>query len=520
MHSIRVELEAHFRAVSAFLLVVIFCFLSTDAMAGGISVGDQGAVAAGRSGAFVAKADDASAMEYNPAGLTALKGWQIYLSNRFGYDNQKFKRAALWDYTDSMAGPQYRTFSTVSNEKPFIALGPMLALSTDFGLDDWTFLIGAYAPPGVARKQFPRDVGEYEVGEDIDAGQRWMLTSLDTKILYYNLSVAWKLRDKFGVGVSLQWVDLAQLDLKLVVNGDDSPGLVTPVDNSFETEAHIQGSDHLGFSGIVGLWYRPVPAFQIAVSSRFVPTKIHADATLSLTPLQTDSTLEMGRLEEGSSEDDPILSLDGSDDITFSMTLPMELRAGFRYIHLRNDTEVFDLELDFRYEFWSQMDAYEIDGEGLWATMEQRNVEVGKIRIPKNWKNTFSVRLGGDFNVVDNRFKLRAGTFFETGAVNKPYAYADFMASHRLGWSAGFSLIFGKFDVALSYAYIIEIPFTVSESEGKIYQQMPGSKCEGPDYDDATYCDEHYIGQPAATANSGTYIGSYHFSSLALGYRF
>ncbi|MBN2718142.1 MAG: outer membrane protein transport protein [Deltaproteobacteria bacterium] len=503
-------------------LVAVCVLPATSANAGGIAVGEQGAVAAGRSGAFVAKADDASAMEYNPAGLTALKGWQLYLGNRFGYDNQQFRRAPLWEYPDELSGPRYRTFKTVSNEKPFILLGPMLALTTDFGLENWTFAIGAYAPAGVAQKQFPRDVGEIIDGEDIDAGQRFMLTRMDTKILYYNLSAAWKINEKFGVGVSLQWVDLAQLDLRLIVNGDDSPGLVTPVSHNFDMEARIQGSDHVGFSGVAGMWFRPIPAFQLGLSSRFVPTRLNASAKLSLSPAHedmADEPVDIGRFNADSS-DDLTGALDGSRDVAFSMTMPMELRGGARYIHFRNARELFDLELDVRLEFWSQNEAYRINGDGLYARFAGHTVEVGKITIPKNWKNTFSVRLGGDVNVVENRLKLRAGTFFETAAVDKAYAYVDFMASSRIGASAGASLTLGRFDIGVSYAYIIEIPFTVSETEGKIYQQMPGSQCEGPDYDDATLCNEHYMGQPSATANSGTYIGTYHFASLALAYRF
>ena len=500
-------------------LLVGLASFSTALQAGGIAVGDQGAVAAGRSGAFVAKADDASAIEYNPAGLTALKGWQLYLGNRFGYDNTQFKRAPLWDFNEYE--PTYRTFKTVSNEKPFILLGPMLALTTDFGLKNWTFAIGAYAPSGVARKQFPSDVGEIVDGEEISAGQRYMLTDMDTKILYYNFSVAWSPNPKFGIGVSFQWVDLAQLDLKMIVIGDTTDAVVTPVSHSVDMQAHLHGADHVGFSGILGLWYRPVRSFQFGFSSRFVPTKFEANAKLDLAPANdSNSTDSVSVGREIESDDNGPPKLDGNNDVKFSMTMPMEFRAGFRYINYRGDRELFDFELDARVELWSQNDAYRIDAGSMHAQYIGYDVPVGKIVIPKNWKNTFSLRLGGDVNIVDNRFKLRAGTFFESAAVDKAYAYVDFMASYRLGGSLGFSLTFGNFDVALSYAYIIEVPYTVSEKEGKIYQQMPGSPCEGPDYDDPEHCNEHYYGQPSATANAGTYIGSYHFSSLALSYKF
>jgi long-chain fatty acid transport protein len=470
---------------------------STSANSAGISVGDQGAVAAGRGGAFVAKADDFSAVEYNPAGLASQRGWQIYLSNRFGYADERFKRSTIWDYSEE----QVQSFEEVSNQKPWQLLGPMLGVSTDFGLDNWAFALGIYAPSGIASQRFPAD-----------GGQRYMLTGRDTKILYYNLSLAWKHKDVFGIGLSLQWVDLAQLDLRLAVNGDISPALVTPVSNFWDMEAHVEGADHVGFSGIVGMWLRPVPAFHVALSSRFVPTRFNADATLTLSPMDSNfnGTTEVTRDDSA------------DNNVVFSMTMPMEFRLGFRYIHLRNGVERFDLELDLRLELWSQMDKFEVDGDGLDASIEgiEQPVPIGIITIPKKWKNTFSARLGSDVTVVEKRLSLRAGAFFESAAASKEYAYVDFLASHRIGGSLGASVYMGNFELALSYSYVIEVPFTVKESEGKIFQQVPGSPCEGPNYDDSGLCDENYSGQPAATVNNGVFISTYHFSSLAVSYRF
>jgi len=483
--------------VAGCIFTVYVCATVTPVFAAGISVGDQGAVATGRSGAFVAKADDLSAIEYNPAGLASQRGWRIYLGNRFGYANERYKRSTIWDYSEG----RVQNFEEVSNRKPWQLLGPMMGVSTDFGLENWAFALGAYAPAGIASQRFPAD-----------GGQRYMLTGRDTKILYYNLSVAWKPNNVFGLGLSLQWVDLAQLDLRLVVNGDIAPASVTPVSNPFDMEARIQGADHVGFSGIIGIWLRPTPSFQMAFSSRFVPTPLEADATLSLSPQNPDirNATEITR--------------DGNPDnnVTFTMTLPMEFRLGFRYIHLRDAVERFDLELDLRLEMWSQMDQFKVDGEGLDASIEgiAQPVPIGTITLPKNWKNTFSVRLGSDVNVVENRLALRAGAFFETAASRPEYSYVDFLASHRIGASIGASVFFGNFQVALSYSYIVEVPVSVAESDGKIYQQAPGSPCDGPDYDNSGFCDEHYIGQPSATVNNGTYISTYHFSSLALSYGF
>jgi long-chain fatty acid transport protein len=52
--------------------------LDSTAHAGGFWVPDQGAAAVGMAGAFAAKADDVTAIHYNPAGIASLSGLQAY----------------------------------------------------------------------------------------------------------------------------------------------------------------------------------------------------------------------------------------------------------------------------------------------------------------------------------------------------------------------------------------------------------------------------------------------------------
>ena len=84
---------------------------------------------------LVARADDLSAVHLNPAGLARQSGTRIYLSNRFAYSDERFKRAPTLDWNDQINGsPAFVEFDEVRNEKPFQALDPMLGVSTDFGL--------------------------------------------------------------------------------------------------------------------------------------------------------------------------------------------------------------------------------------------------------------------------------------------------------------------------------------------------------------------------------------------------
>jgi len=61
------------------LIVCALCLLPATARAGGFELAEHGAAGTGMAGAFVAKADDASAVFFNPSGLADQRGLQLYL---------------------------------------------------------------------------------------------------------------------------------------------------------------------------------------------------------------------------------------------------------------------------------------------------------------------------------------------------------------------------------------------------------------------------------------------------------
>src|SRR6185312_10032583 len=94
-------------------------------------------------------------------------------------------------------------------------------------------------------------------------------------------------------------------------------------------------------------------------------------------------------------------------DVKITLPLPLMVRAGGRYRDLRGTREVFDVELDVEYETWSRVQAFALETDGLTATVNGAFLPIGEVQIAKQWQDVFSVKLGGDVNLVPDRFTLR-----------------------------------------------------------------------------------------------------------------
>src|ERR1017187_974409 len=72
------------------LVVLAFGVSALSASANGFSLGAQDAFATARGGAFVATADNASAVYFNPAGLTQLEGLNFSTGLDYLYYDPRF----------------------------------------------------------------------------------------------------------------------------------------------------------------------------------------------------------------------------------------------------------------------------------------------------------------------------------------------------------------------------------------------------------------------------------------------
>jgi hypothetical protein len=146
-------------------------------------------------------------------------------------------------------------------------------------------------------------------------------------------------------------------------------------------------------------------------------------------------------------------------------------------------------------------------------------LDVGRIEVEKQWRDTFSVHLGGDAALFPKRLTLRGGVFYESAVADRRYANVDFVSGQQLGAALGASLFLGKVEVAFAYDYRQQPRLRVREGQAGVYQEAPGSQCSEP-FTDLDRCHPEYLGQPAPAVNAGTYRAHSHAASLDVLYRF
>jgi hypothetical protein len=143
--------------------------------------------------------------------------------------------------------------------------------------------------------------------------------------------------------------------------------------------------------------------------------------------------------------------------------------------------EVFDLEVDVSWAQTSNVDQYYVklhdktlDDEDI-PRIQFANVEGGlpsyvrqNTTVPKHWKDTWSVRAGGDVNVIPGALAVRAGVSYATSATPVRYTNIDYWAVEKLGVHLGGTFAFGRFTLSAAYSHLFYQDVEVSVGTGGV----------------------------------------------------
>jgi long-chain fatty acid transport protein len=318
----------------------------TAAFGGGFQLNEHGARAMGQAGAFAARASDLSAIYFNPAGLAFQKGAQVYVG------------VTLIMPKSSFFGPEQLN---TNQETKMVSqvFNPINVYASYQITDDLVAAVGVNNPYGLGT-EWP-----------VNWSGRFISTKVDLETFYFSPTLAYKLGDKFSIGVGMNYVT-GKVTIQRVLSDPFDP--------------HANASIEANGTGIgwnVGVMYKASNALSIGVSYRS-EVKIDANGTATFEPMR---------------------SVYPAGDVSASLALPATGFLGIAYSPIKDLT----LEADYQYVGWSSY-------KELALTFKKDNsVSVS----PKNYENTYIIRFGGEYAMGD--WQLRAGYLFDRSPAPTKY---------------------------------------------------------------------------------------------------
>ena len=342
----RIQLQLWLKGVIVSGSLFLACLSPTIAFAGAFRIFDQSASATAQGGAFAAQADDPSAIFFNPAGLTQLRGIQTSFGVMLigGHTTYTSPTGATTrgDFDGSIAVPPPINvyFSANLKDLGFSALGDLSA-----GL-------GIVSPFGILYR-YPDD------GPFSTAVTKQALPLIDIKP-----TLAYKLSDQLSVGVGADIYTFASFwgsgQSVTKFNSSGGPGLPPP-----GTRMEVNGGDTAaGFN--VSLLYTPFrnedgkPLANVALIYRSQAT-LHLDGNF----------LANGGLVT---------------DASTTLVLPQVFAGGISIWPIRDRTHEWKLELD-------------VDMTG-WKSVRNTDVHLSNgttIPFAQNWRNSYTTMIGTEY---------------------------------------------------------------------------------------------------------------------------
>ncbi len=448
--------------------LAVLALAAPAAWAGGLFVPGTGTQGQARAGAFVAKADDPSALYYNPAGFSKGTGTIIHIGINLVDYSLSFTRAGSYDASGEevlpYAGQAYDTVSDVS--KPAVGVGgfqavPLISVSTDLGMKNLPvrFGFGLMAPQAYPERSFAPGYQFEETGTP-PPPQRYDTVSQQAATIMPSVAVSYSVSDKLDVGVRGTW-GIGSLKATSYVWGVRNYEEWVGYDAIFKVDVKDSFVPSFGIGGL----YRPSDSFEVGFSYNSAMT-IDAKGEGYASQLGAGLGIPGGDPERILPVNDFTNCAKGGTDLRqkacIKLSLPMIATIGGRWI-LRDKKggERADVELDVRWENWSAASDYEvvIDGKSF---VTNRNLE--KTIIRHGLQDVISVRLGGSYTIPvgANALTFRGGAAYDTAAAPTSWNRVDFDGAARTTLGTGLAFQTNKFRIDVGGGVVLEGDRTVA----------------------------------------------------------
>ena len=450
---------------------------------------DNGSAAFSRGGAWLAVANEPIATHYNPAAL-ATQASAVSFEQQLNFVHTCFDRRGPGNVVvgPNDAGAAIYEYRRVCNARgSFPNTIPSVALS--WRATDRLGVGIAVVPPaayGTSKGQFPPLAEGFDTqsGEAVSlpAPYRYLQLEQRSTILFPTLGAGYELARSFRVGVGfIAGLGLIQTSAAAVSNLGSNDALGDHMlDDSLST---LRAQDLFVPGVIVSLHGSPLPELDLAVWARWVDAIRASTGSLDVTQQAFNANGELNPPCAGTPSPDgtnyTACTSNQSvrnhfDDaiLHFEYPIPPEIRWGVRFHQPRARSkrpygarrvvrdpiadDVFDVEIDQSITLNSAADTIEVrfkqsEGRGALIT-EPTNVPVPpNVDRATGYKDSIGVRVGGQWNAIQNLFGIRAGAWLETRAQDPRFLTMAPVGATRWGFGGGLVVRSSVMDVSIGY---------------------------------------------------------------------
>lgn len=393
----RTRFTACFSVLIILMGLTIVPGFSTKAEAAGFAIYEWGARGNALGGAVVAKADDPSAIAWNPAGITQLKGTHIA--------GGVAAISPMMDLTTSFNG-----VSTKSSMTKNIYFPANTYITHQINDNVWLG-VGAFT--------------RFGLGTEFDENWGGRYASYNTAIESYsfNPNIAYKFNDIVSVAVGVEFMKVrADLRKKIDASRKNIPTTTnTDVDQRIVVNGFTPGVN-------VGIHVTPSEQWSLGFSWR---SKMDHRASGSASYNVSAGAAALGT------------GLYNDSDVSMDMNTPHMMFGGIEYKPMDN----LSFEFDAIFSMWSDYSSIDYYFDKKTA------IGINNYSATKKWNDVWRFELGVEYMPIDD-LALRAGYFYDQSPI--PDGYIDYMlpTSDRQNISLGAGWKYESFNVDLAYNYL------------------------------------------------------------------
>lgn len=401
------------RSLRLTLITAMTCALTASAFGSGFLIPEQGAKASAMAGAFVATADDPSAIFYNPAGIAQQRTMSVLAGTTFINFTNEFTGDPNSPVTAGVEAKYNRHLFNIPNMYAILPIG-----------DNLTLGFGSFAAFGLRTDWADPFPGRY-ISKDADL-----------KSMSANPVIAWQTsngRFAIGGGVEYRRARVILNANRLALN--PFTGRINDIAN---TRLVSEYGDDIGFNA--GILFKPTDRIRFGLSYR-------SDMEVDL-----EGDAEITQISTGNAQLDAIIATQLPPDQRINTVFPFPsiLQGGVAF----SPNDNWDVELDIMRTGWSNFEALAVNFETTPTASFVRE---------QNWEDSSSYRLGINHNATAD-WDVRFGALYDENpqpveAVSPLLPDAD-----RIGASLGAGFHRGHFVVDTS---LLVLHFKDRDTEGR-----------------------------------------------------